>query len=297
MEHKFSYAMIGERKSGKGTIQAAATSAFGAGIISSGFSANNFLGTDTTVDEAKKYMFLRDAGATGSRIVWHNEVRIVTPKGETFIDRNLIKGIASGGDPLTVRGNHQDPLKLRHEFTMFINVNDLPVTRPAIGNSMLRIIHPNPYVKDPKKLSHKLADPGSSSKSRITRLPTASCTSCCTFTTSSSSRGSHLSPFPRLWLRPRMATRPKRRTCCWCFPRRWNSRSRSVYKESGHMLPATELKTIVENLKEVGKLKGCSLGGIATKVTNNGYPKKRARFNSEDTKFYVGLKVKHGEEV
>jgi hypothetical protein len=74
-------------------------------------------------------------------------------------------------------------------------------------------------------------------------------------------------------------------------------RSDEFYKESGHMLPATELKTIVENLKEVGKLKGCSLGGIATKVTNNGYPKKRDRCNSEVTKFYVGLKVKQGEEV
>jgi hypothetical protein len=106
VEHKLSFAVIGERNSGKGTIQATATSAFGAGIISSGFSANNLLGIDTTVDEAKKYMFLRDAGEIWSRIVWPNEIRTDTPKGETFIDGNFMRGIASGGDPLTVRGNH-----------------------------------------------------------------------------------------------------------------------------------------------------------------------------------------------
>jgi phage/plasmid-associated DNA primase len=130
VEHKFSFAVIGERNSGKGTIQAAATSAFGAIIISSGFNANNLMGTDTTVDEAKKYMFLCDAGETGSRIVWPNEIRTVIQKGETFIDGNLFKGIASGGYPLAVRGNYHDLSNLRHEFTMFLNVNDLPVTGP-----------------------------------------------------------------------------------------------------------------------------------------------------------------------
>jgi hypothetical protein len=83
VEYEFTFAMIGERNSGKGTIQAAATLAFGDGIISLGLSANSLLGTHTTVDEVKKYMFLRDAGETGSCIVWLNEIRTVTPKSDT----------------------------------------------------------------------------------------------------------------------------------------------------------------------------------------------------------------------
>jgi hypothetical protein len=72
-------------------------------------------------------------------------------------------------------------------------------------------------------------------------------------------------------------------------------RSDEFYMEPGHMLPAGEFKNIVEYLKKVGKLKGCSLGGIATKLVNNFYPKKQARFNFENTKFYVGLKAKAEE--
>jgi hypothetical protein len=63
------------------------------------------------------------------------------------------------------------------------------------------------------------------------------------------------------------------------------------------MLPATELKIIVENMKKVGKLKGYSLAGISTKLANNGYPKKRARYNSENAWLYVGQKLKSEEEV
>jgi hypothetical protein len=49
---------------------------------------------------------------------------------------------------------------MRHEFTMFLNVNDLPMAWPAIGVSMLMITYTNKYVKDPKKPSHKFADQG-----------------------------------------------------------------------------------------------------------------------------------------
>eukprot|EP00873_Tetraselmis_striata_P001306 jgi/Tetstr1/421570/TSEL_012514.t1 len=147
VELKYVLAMIGERNSGgKGVIQSSITAAFGAGLISSGFGANNLLGNDTPVDEAKKYMFLRDAAVSGCRIVWPNEIRTATQKGETFIDGNLLKGIASGGDTLRLmRGKHQDPFSIRPEFTMFLNVNDLLLTKPAIGNSMLRYC-----VKEPR---------------------------------------------------------------------------------------------------------------------------------------------------
>ena len=57
-----------------------------------------------------------------------------------------------------MRGNFQDPFLARHEFTMFLNCNDFPVTKPAIGNSVLRIVHPNKFVHEPCRPNHKLAD-------------------------------------------------------------------------------------------------------------------------------------------
>ena len=54
------------------------------------------------------------------------------PKGETCIDGNLSKGIASGGDELEVRGQRENPLLARREFTMFLNCNDFPPVKPSI---------------------------------------------------------------------------------------------------------------------------------------------------------------------
>eukprot|EP00873_Tetraselmis_striata_P003442 jgi/Tetstr1/423706/TSEL_014340.t1 len=102
VELKYVLAMIEERSSGKGVVQASITAAFAVGLISSGFSANNLLGNDTLVVEAKKYVFLRDPAVSGCRIVWPNENRTATQKGETFIDGNFVKGIAIGGDTLLV---------------------------------------------------------------------------------------------------------------------------------------------------------------------------------------------------
>jgi hypothetical protein len=72
----------------------------------------------------------------------------------------LIKGIASGGDELEVRGQRENPFSVRHEFTMFLNCNDLPPARPAIGDSFLRVKFSNRYIDDPKLQNEKKSDPG-----------------------------------------------------------------------------------------------------------------------------------------
>jgi hypothetical protein len=48
----------------------------------------------------------------------------------------------------------------RPEFTMFLNCNDLPPVRPAIGDSFLRVKFPNRYTHDPKLPNEKKSDPG-----------------------------------------------------------------------------------------------------------------------------------------
>jgi hypothetical protein len=41
---------------------------------------------------------------------------------------------------------------------MFLNCNDLPPVRPAIGKSFLRVKFPNQYIDDPKP--KRKSDPG-----------------------------------------------------------------------------------------------------------------------------------------
>jgi hypothetical protein len=160
-ELKFMYAMIGQRNSGKGVLMTAIERAFKGGLVMTGHSANNLLGDNSSVDEAKKYLWLADPAIDGTRLLWTNEIKTVTPKGETFIDGNLVKGIASGGDTIHVRKQFENPYPCRHEITMFLNCNDLPPVVPSIGNSsLLRIKFPNVYVLNPNpgRTNEKKAD-------------------------------------------------------------------------------------------------------------------------------------------
>jgi hypothetical protein len=125
-----------------------------------GHSANNLLGEYNYVDEAKKYLWVAFPAIYGTRLLWTNEIKTITPKGETFIDGNLLKGIASGGDTIYVRQQFENPYPCRHEFTMFLNCNDLPPVKAAIGNFLLHMIFPNVYVlnANPESSNEKEAD-------------------------------------------------------------------------------------------------------------------------------------------
>ena len=79
---KLMYAMIGQRNSGKGMLMSAVAAAFG-NLVDTGKSANNLLGNDNNNDEAKKFMWLADAFIRGARLLWTNEVRTLSTRGET----------------------------------------------------------------------------------------------------------------------------------------------------------------------------------------------------------------------
>ena len=98
-----------------------------------GHSANNLLGDNSSVDEDKKLLWLTYPAIMGTRLLWTNEIETITPKGETFIDGNLVKKIASGGDVIYVRKQFENPYPCRHEFTMFLNCNDLPLWCPPLA--------------------------------------------------------------------------------------------------------------------------------------------------------------------
>jgi len=100
------------------------------------------------------------AAISDSRLVWTNEIRTLSPKGEIYVDGNLIKRIVSGGDELEARGQRENPFSVRHEFTIFLNCNDLPLVRPAIGEFFLRVKCPNRYIDDPNLENEKKSNPG-----------------------------------------------------------------------------------------------------------------------------------------
>ncbi len=127
-------------------------------LVDAARSANNLLGNSSDNDEANK-MWMIKAAIDGTRHVWSNEIRTFSPKGETYIDGKLIKSIASGGDELKVRGQGENPFSVRHEFTMFLNCNDLPPAKPAIGDSFLRVEFPNRYTYDFILKNEKKSDP------------------------------------------------------------------------------------------------------------------------------------------
>ena len=155
---KLMYPLIGQRNSGKGMRMTAIGAAF-RGLVDAGKPANNLLGNSPDNDEAKKFMWMTKAAISSVRLVWTNVVRNLSPKGETYIDGNLIKGIASGGDELEVRGQYENPFPVRHEFTMFLNCNDLPPVRPSIGDSFLHIKFPNKYIENPELPNEKKSEP------------------------------------------------------------------------------------------------------------------------------------------
>jgi hypothetical protein len=166
---------------------------------------------------------------------------------------------------------------------------------------MLRIIHPNQYVKEPTKRCHKPADPAIKEFVQdeafadgflhlvldIYRLFKAS--------------GNVFQPIPQVMTATEEANEAEEEDIIQVLSEAIDFaepfRSDDFYKESDHLLQATEFKRILDNLKKAGKLKGCSYGGIAIKLGNNGYPKKQVRYNGENAKFYLGLLEKKKAET
>ncbi len=64
--------------------------------------------------------------------------------------------MAPGDDPRSIRKNRENPHPARHEFTMFLNCNDFPPVRPAIGGTLLHIRFPNRYEEMPRFPNEKL---------------------------------------------------------------------------------------------------------------------------------------------
>jgi len=137
------YVQIGLRNCGKSKLVNFFENAFGDDYIGI-TNANNFLTDNGTQDEAKKNMWLFDIW--NKRIVFSNEFKI---DKNVIVDGNKFKSICNGGsDKVELRVNHSDPVKLKPQLTLFMNLNDLPEIAPADAKSnMVLISLPNQFVR------------------------------------------------------------------------------------------------------------------------------------------------------
>jgi hypothetical protein len=273
---KLMYAMIGQRKSGKGMLMTVITVAFG-NLVDAGNSADNLLGSDNNQDEAKKCKWLTDAAIKGARLLWKNEVRTHNSRGEPYIDGNLLKKIASGGDSLPVRNNCENPYPVRHEFTVFLNVNDLPPVRPAIGETFLRIRFPNQYVDEPTLPNHKRKDDGL--KGRIAEPSFADGMMWLVLYEYKSffASGKAFKAIPEVLTETAAANEAEGEELIEALSALFQFAAPfSTIEEcerSGFLIKPAAIKDALEILKRTGRLQGVSKSGLLTQLSLKGYPR------------------------
>ena len=296
---KLMYAMIGPRNSGKGMLMAAVGAAFGT-LVDAGKSANNLLANESSTDEAKKYLWLADAAIRGTRLVWANEIRTIAGKNETYIDGNLVKGIASGGDPLEIRKQYENPYPARHEFTMFLNCNDLPPVRPSIGGTFLRVRFPNKYVEAPTLPNEKRKDDG---LKRRLALPSFSdgmlwliIDEYCGFL----STGKEFKAIPEVVSETADADEAEGEDIIEAFGNELEFAppftNLSDCRRGGFLMLTADVKEVIDDLKKKGKFKGVTKAGIFVQLGHRGYPKSpRVRYDDGAgevyTRWIMGIKM------
>jgi len=98
-------------------------------------------------DEARKLMWI--VSLIGCRLAIGNECRL---DGKAS-DGNLIKTLSSGGDPLVMRANNENPYTVTLLLTFFAYMNDMPPVSPcdkALVERMCSIPHTKSFVNKPQ---------------------------------------------------------------------------------------------------------------------------------------------------
>ena len=298
---KLMYALIGQRNSGKGMLMTAIGAAFES-FVDAGNRANNLLGNSSDNNEAKKLMWMTNSALSVVRLIWTSEIRTLSFKGETYIDGNLIKKIASGGDQLEVRGQVANPFLVRHEFTMFLNRNKLPPVRPSTGDSFLHVKFRNKYTEDPVLPNENKSDPNF--KDRLQRSsfadgmiwliveeymgflrsgqkfkPISEVTS--ETEEANDAEGEDLLVASSIYL----GFAPPFSTLESC-------------RDSGFLIKPDYIREVISGLKKNHKFNGVSNSGMIVQLGHRGYPKVKIQFFHDDKQppktvfLIVGVKVK-----
>jgi hypothetical protein len=300
------YPLIGQRNSGKGMFMSAISAAFG-GLVDAGKSANNLLGSSSDNDEAKKLMWMVEAAISGRRLVWSYEIRTLSPKGETYIDGNLIKVIASGGDELGVRGQCENPFAVRHEFNMFINCNDLPPVRPSIENTFLHVKFPNKYTDDKPVLpNEKKSDPDLKDTLQLPAFADGMLWFILEEYMGYFQSGQTFKPIPEVKSEMEDANEAEGEDLIdalnkiFEFAPPFSSLDECI--KSGLLVKPQVIEDVLHDLKKQGSLMGVSKSGVLLQLGPRGYPNtdSKVRFDAgagkQYTSWIVGIKRRDGPD-
>lgn len=144
IEDKMVPFIVGNTNSGKSATSSAISETFG-GFVGT-FNTNVFkLDHKDSTDEAKKLMWI--VSLIGCRIALGNECRMGKKDG------NLIKALGSGGDPIVLRANHQNPYTVKLLLTYISYMNDMGEISPcdqAVRDRMCSIPHTKSFVNKPQ---------------------------------------------------------------------------------------------------------------------------------------------------
>lgn len=119
--------LLGFRNSGKGVIIEMLKESFGNDYVKN-MNSGNLSIKNSSGDTAKLQSWMCDLEF--SRIVYSNEVSVEKNK----LDGNTIKLIASGGDAVTARRNHENERTFKTQYTYYLCCNDLPDIVPSDAN-------------------------------------------------------------------------------------------------------------------------------------------------------------------
>ena len=302
---KLMYALIGQRNSGKGMLMSAVEAAFGH-LVDTGKSANNLLGSDNNIDEAKKMMWLSQASINGIRLLWTNEVRTLCSRGETYIDGNLIKSIASGGDPIEMRKNCEDPYAARHEFTMFLNCNDLPPVSPSIGGTFLHIRLPNRYVESPSFPNEKQKDDDLKDTLKLPSFADGMMWLILDEYRDFLASKKRFQAIPQVVEDTKSADEDEGEDIITALSSALEFAptfsTLNECRESGFLMKPSDLKEVTDGLRKQGLLSGVSKSGVLTQLAFRGYPKSiKARFDpgsgEVNTVWIMGVRERRAEAI
>jgi hypothetical protein len=242
------------------------------------------------------------AAISGTRLVWSNEIRTLSPKGETYIDGNLIKGIASGGDELEVRGQCENPYSVRREFTMFLNCNDLPPVRPSIENTFLRVKFPNKYIDDEPVLpNEKKSDPDLKDDLQLPAFADGMMWFILEEYIGYLHSGQKFRPIPEVKSKTEDANEAEGEDLIDALSKNFEfappfSSALDECIKSGFLVKPQAVKDVLQDLKKQGSLMGVSKSGLITQLGLRGYPKtdNKVWFNAgagkQYTSWIVGIK-------
>lgn len=120
---------IGETSCGKGTTTKLLKNAFSSYVAD--FNAEDLLTKDSeNGDVARQFSWLIDI--SDARIAISNEIQIKVKQGKPKgINCNLVKRLTGGGDAFKARKCFKDERTIINKSTMFMHVNDIPVTEGA----------------------------------------------------------------------------------------------------------------------------------------------------------------------